>query len=94
MQRISEFSGIKLEMGYKEHYIPYVQAVHNQIGATFSLETGEMIEVLEGEFDDFPHKQRSLVAAWITIRKRELLENWNKLATNPKSSLKWINPLQ
>lgn len=94
MQRISEFSGIKLEMGYKEHYTPYVQATYNQVTSIFSLDTGEMIDVLNGEFDDFPYEQRNLVTAWIIIHKRELIENWKKSVENPTSSLQWIKPLQ
>lgn len=94
MQKISEFSDIKIEMYYEQDYTPFVQATYNQISAHFSIDTGEMVDVLKGEFDDFPYKPRSLVTAWIIIHKNELIRNWNLLEQNPKSNLSWINPLQ
>jgi len=94
MQKISEFSEIKIEMGYEQNYTPFVQATHNRIRAHFSIDTGEMIDVLEGEFDDFPYKPRSLVAAWIIIHKSELIKNWNQLVKNPQSILSRIKPLE
>lgn len=94
MQKISEFSEIKIEMGYEENYTPFIQATHHRIHAHFSIDTGEMIDVLKGEFDDFPYKPRSLVTAWIIIHKSELIKNWNQLVKNPQSNLNWIQPLQ
>lgn len=94
MRKISEFFEINIEMGYEQNYTPFVQATHHQIRAHFSIDTGEMIDVLKGEFDDFPYKPRSLVTGWITIHRSELMDNWNKLVKNPQSFLNWIRPLQ
>lgn len=94
MQKISEFAEIKIEMNYEPHYTPFVKATYNRIGAHFSIDTGEMIDVLKGEFDDFPYKPRSLVAAWIIIHKIELIKNWDRLVKNPNSILSQIAPLQ
>lgn len=94
MQKISEFSEIKIEMGYEEYYTPFVQATYNLIRAHFSIDTGEMIDVIEGKFDDFPYKPRSLVTAWIIIHKSELLNNWEKLINNSQIVLSQIKPLQ
>ena len=94
MKVISEFFEIKVGMEYKVRSVPHIQASYDQKKAIFSIDSGEMIEVLKGEFDDFPYKQRCLVTGWMTIHKEALLKNWKKLEEDPNSSLTYIKPLQ
>lgn len=94
MKIISEFSGIKIGMEYKPRFVPYIQASCDQKKAIFSIESCEMIDVLDGVFDDFPYKERCLISAWMTIHKQALMQNWKRLEIEPSSILVKIRPLQ
>ncbi|MBA2369858.1 MAG: DUF4160 domain-containing protein [Candidatus Protochlamydia sp.] len=81
-------------MEYKPRFVPYIQAACDQKKAIFSIESSEMIDVLDGTFDDFPYKERCLVSAWMTIHKQTLMQNWESLEIEPNIQLKNIRPLQ
>ena len=93
-QPLCEFSRIKIVMEYKPHSFPNIQASYEQKKAIFSIESGKMIDVLNGDFDDFPYKERCLVTGWITIHKDTLMQNWKKLEKDPNCALTYMRPLQ
>lgn len=95
MNTISEFFGIIIKMGDDKAFpIPYIQVSYEQKKATFSIETGEMMEVLGGGLDDFPYKERCLVTGWLTIHKDALLRHWEDLKQNPNCMPRNIYPLK
>jgi hypothetical protein len=93
MRAISEFEGIKIIMEFRPRFVPFVQASCGYINALFSIETTEMIDVINGKIEDFPYKEKSLVSAWITIHQQVLMENWKRLELNPNAFLERIMPL-
>jgi hypothetical protein len=86
MPEISRFYGIIIRMYSDEHNPSHFHAEYSGKQATFSIETGQMIQ------GDFPSKQATLVTAWAIIHKKELMENWNKLAEGIGAQK--INPLR
>lgn len=74
MPEISRFYGIVIKMFSDEHNPPHFHAEFAEYRATFSIETGQMIQ------GDFPNVKAILVTAWATIHKDELLKNWELLA--------------
>jgi hypothetical protein len=93
MKTISEFYKIRIGMEFQSNQPPNIQASYGQKKAIFSIESGEMIDVINGEFDDFPYDERCLVTAWMTIHKDELMKNWEKLKKDPNIPI-YIAPLQ
>lgn len=86
MPEISRFYGIVIKMFADEHNPPHFHAEHGDYRATFSIETGQMIQ------GDFPPKKSALVTAWAIIHKEELLRNWTILAEGLKANK--IDPLR
>lgn len=57
-----------------EHNPPHFHAEYGEYRATFSIETGQMIQ------GEFPQNKSPLITAWSIIHKEELLKNWDLLA--------------
>ena len=72
MPEISRFFGIVIKMFYDDHNPPHFHAEY-EYKATFSIETGQMIQ------GDFPQNKAFLITAWSIIHQVELLKNWNLL---------------
>jgi len=83
---ISRFYGIIIKMYSDEHNPPHFHAEHAEYRATFSIETGQMMQ------GDFPPTKAALVTAWAIIHRDALLKNWNVLAEG--LGAKKINPLR
>lgn len=88
MPEVSRFLGIVITM-YPEagerHNSPHFHARYGEHSATFSIETGD---ILAGSR---PKAQMRLVQAWIELRRRQLLEDW-QLLTSGRPARK-IEPL-
>lgn len=74
MPEISRFYGIVIKMFSDDHNPPHFHAEFAEYRATFSIETGQMIQ------GDFPQNKTSLVTAWTIIHQEELVVNWELLA--------------
>lgn len=61
-------------MFIKEHNPPHFHAFYGDYAATFSIDTGQMIQ------GELPPNKAALVTAWAIIHKKELIKNWNNLA--------------
>jgi hypothetical protein len=86
MPEISRFLGIIIRMFIKEHNPPHFHAFYGDDAATFSIDTGQMIQ------GELPRNQAAFVTAWAIMHKEELLQNWNNLSEGLKA--KKINPLK
>ena len=86
MPEISRFYGIIIKMFADEHNPPHFHAEYGDDRATFSIETGQMIQ------GDFAPKKAALVTAWAIIHRDELLKNWTILAEGLKANK--IDPLR
>ncbi len=89
MPTISLFFGITIYLYFfdnERHKLPHIHAKYQGDEAVFSIETGE---VLQG---NLPPSKAKLVAAWIEIRREDLMANW-ELAVNGLSPLP-IDPLR
>ena len=86
MPEVSRFLGIIIRMFIKEHNPPHFHAFYGDDAATFSIETGQMIQ------GELPRNQTALVTAWAIMHKEELIQNWNNLSEGSKA--KKINPLK
>jgi hypothetical protein len=71
MPRISHFYGIAIYMYYRDHAPPHLHAMYADKEVIIELATGA---VLDGSL---PRRAMSLVADWLAIHRRELLDNWN-----------------
>lgn len=94
MQKISEFHDVQLTMDVSGNRFPEVRAIYNRVTGVFSIESGKLIDVLNGEMDDFPMKQERLITAWILIHRDELLKYWQALLKDKNAKLNRIAPLQ
>ena len=83
---ISRFHGIEIKMSYKDDYPPFVEATVNydKKPGIFSIESGNLIDVINGDPDDFPFKEEGLVTAWIVMNKKALLDNWNSISVKSR----------
>lgn len=72
MPTIAMFQGIVIYMYWAEHGVPHLHAMFGDEEAVFSIENGA---VIVGEMEK---KRRKLLAAWIELRRAELLENWRR----------------
>lgn len=70
MPVVSAFFGIIITMYWREHNPPHFHAKYGDHGASFSIET---LEVLDGEL---PRRARLLVLEWALEHRHELLSNW------------------
>ena len=86
MPEISRFYGILIKMFSDEHNPPHFHAEYGEERATFSIDTGQMIQ---GYIS--PNKA-ALITAWAIIHKNELLKNWITLEEG--TGAKKINPLK
>ena len=86
MPEISRFYGIIIKMFSDEHNPPHFHAEHAGDKATFSIETGQMIQ------GNMPQNKATLVTAWAIIHKEDLMKNWETLAEG--SGAKKIKPLK
>ena len=73
MPELSRFYGLVIKMLYndtKQHHKPHIHVFYNEYEATIGI---------DGEFlaGDLPHKQKTLILAWITIHEEELYKAWN-----------------
>ncbi len=73
-------------MFIKEHNPPHFHAFYGEYVASFSIETGQMIQ------GEFPSKKAALVTAWAIIHQKELLKNWDCLLKGLEANK--INPLR
>lgn len=86
MPEISRFYGIIIKMFSDEHNPPHFHAEHAGRKATFSIETGQMIQ------GNMPQNKAALVTAWAIIHKKDLMKNWETLAEG--SGAEKISPLR
>ncbi|MBA2368109.1 MAG: DUF4160 domain-containing protein [Candidatus Protochlamydia sp.] len=94
MQKICEFQDIQMAIDFNEKAFPQVRAIYRDVMGIFSIESGKLIDVLNGEIDDFPVREERLVNAWIQIHKSELIRCWQELVKDKNVSLNAIAPLQ
>jgi hypothetical protein len=73
MPEISRFYGIIIRMFSDEHNPPHFHAEYAEYKATFSIETGQMIQ------GDMPQNKAILITAWAIIHKEDLINNWDAL---------------
>ena len=71
MPTISIFYGIAIRMFLSDHSPPHFHAVYGEYEATFSIETGL---ILNGKL---PKTAARLVREWSDLNRAELIVNWN-----------------
>ena len=76
---------VRIYSAPKEHNPPHVHVYYQDDTASFSIETGELLN------GNFPTKQTWMVQAWMEIHQEELFANW-KLCQNKEQPFK-IAPL-
>jgi hypothetical protein len=86
MPEISRFYGIIIRMFSDEHNPPHFHAEFAEYKATFSIDTGQMIQ------GEMPPNKAILISAWAIIHKEELMKNWDTLAKGVGA--KKIDPLK
>ena len=86
MPEISRFFGILIKMFYDDHNPPHFHAEYAEFKASFSIETGQMIQ------GNFPQNKATLITAWAIIHQDELMHNWDSLLEGVKANR--INPLR
>ncbi len=85
MPEISRFLGIVIRMFFDDHNPPHFHAVYNDMEATFSIDTLEMIE------GDLPPRIQGLIIEWASLNHEKLKENW--ILITKKQTFKKIKPL-
>lgn len=70
MPELSRFLGIVIYMYYRDHAPAHFHAEYGEFEVTIEVESG----VITGKF---PRRALNLVLEWYSLRKNELLENWN-----------------
>ena len=73
MPEISRFQGITIKMFAREHNPPHFHAYYGKHEAIFDIHSGNIIE------GTFPPNKKILISAWVLLRKKELLKNWDGL---------------
>jgi len=86
MPSISRFMGITIYMYWGEYERPHLHARKAGCVAQISIEDGE---IMEGHLPSNADYHR--VAAWISIHKKELMEDWRLI--RDKKTPKKIKPL-
>ncbi len=81
MPELSRFYGIVVAMYIGDHNPPHVHARYAEQDASFSIETGEMIQ------GKLPPRAVTMVQDWITINRSELLLIWES------QEFRKLNPL-
>ena len=71
-QLVERIDGVKIEIYANEHPPPHFHVIAGDKRASFSIETGEL---LEGSLDKRGNK---IVEYYHTIRKQNLIDIWNK----------------
>jgi hypothetical protein len=82
---ICRFPGISICMYHRDHAPPHFHAEYGEHEITVEIQSG----VVEGRF---PRRAPGLVMEWYTLRKEELLENWQLAAQ--QLPLNDIRPLE
>ena len=85
MPTISRFYGILIQMYFSDHNPPHVHVVYGESKAAIEIHS---LTILAG---DLPPRAVGLVAEWMRLHEKELLENW-KRARN-RQPLQEIRPL-
>jgi len=70
--RVSEFYGIAVYVYYREHMPPHFHALYGGDEVEVSIES---LTVLAGRL---PPRAMGLVVEWATLRRRELLQAWER----------------
>lgn len=70
MPIVSAFFGIIITMYWREHGRPHFHAKYGEYGATFDIET---LEILTGSL---PRRARLMVLEWAFEHRGELMQNW------------------
>lgn len=69
MPEISRFFGIIIKMFADEHNPPHFHVEYGEFRATFSIETGQIIQ------GELPLNKSALVTAWAIIHQKHLFQN-------------------
>lgn len=85
MPEVSRFFGIVIRMYFDEHNPPHFHAIYAGDEAQVGIDP---ILVLEGSV---PGRATSMVIEWAALHQRELLDNWNRLASD--QAVQKIEPL-
>ena len=86
MPQISNFFGIIIRMFFDDHNPPHFHAQYGEHKCCIDIHT---LVVIEGYL---PARVLGLVIEWATLRKEELLDNWQNV--EQKKPLIKITPLQ
>lgn len=76
MPEISRFFGIVVTIYYRDHPPPHFHAKYGDQTAVFSIDT---LTLIEGRL---PKRVTSLVVEWAFEHRAELMEDWNRAATD------------
>jgi hypothetical protein len=74
MPEICRFNGIIIKMFARDHNPPHFHASFGCHEALFDIRTGKRID------GEFPPNKQILITAWVLLRKKELMKNWNSLS--------------
>lgn len=86
MPVVSSFLGIIITMYYGDHPPKHFHATYNDHEALINIETQEIIA------GNLPPRAKRLVQEWTKLRKKELLDNWERVVK--REQLRKINPLE
>ena len=76
MPELSRFYGISIRMYFDDHNPPHFHAIY----AGNEVEIGiDPLTIARGRF---PQRELGRVLKWATLRRAELLENWERLRTD------------
>lgn len=84
MPEICRFWGIIIRMYDREHPPPHFHAFYGEYEGVFRISDGKLLE------GDFPVKETRFVAAWASMCKEELKNNWDRLQAGRE--IRKINP--
>ena len=85
MPTVSQFSGIVIQMFWREHAPPHFHALYGEFEALIDIRT---LAVLRGSL---PRRALALVLEWAALNRDALMENWE--LCQQKQSPKKIPPL-
>jgi Domain of unknown function (DUF4160) len=72
MPTISIFFGFVVEMYWRDHNPPHIHVWYQGAQAIVSIETGEIIG------GRLPRTAVRIIRDWVSLRRAELMENWEK----------------
>lgn len=76
MSRVAEFYGIAVEKVHNEHGVPHFRVRYAEHKAVVAIES---LVILQGQL---PPRAERLVLEWARLRRRELLDNWDRARTS------------